>query len=306
MVEREAREVEGRGCAFAWGLRTYVMGIVNVTPDSFSGDGRLEVEEAIRHGEELAAGGADILDVGGESTRPGAAPVTKAEELARVIPVIRGLRSRLTLPISVDTYRAEVAAAALAAGACMVNDVWGGLRDPDLPGVVARSGAWIVAMHNRTAPATVDAQVGSYFPEVDYDDLIEEVAAGLRHSIAILREAGVQPERIILDPGIGFGKSPEQNLEILARLAELRALGFPLLLGTSRKSVIGVTLSLPPEDRLEGTAATVALGIRHGADIVRVHDLPAMARVARMTDAIVRHPGFGAWPAPAPRTELAG
>jgi dihydropteroate synthase len=306
MAEAKAREAGRVDCDLQWGQRTYVMGIVNVTPDSFSGDGRLDAEESICHGVALAANGADILDVGGESTRPGAAPVTAAEELARVIPVIHGLRPRVATPISVDTYRAEVAEAALAAGACMVNDVWGGLRDPELPGVVARAGAWIVAMHNRTAPVTIDAQVGGYFPNVHYEDLLQEIAAGLRQSITLLMEAGVPADRIILDPGIGFGKSPEQNLEIIARLAELRALGYPLLLGTSRKSVIGVTLGLPPEDRLEGTAATVALGIRHGADMVRVHDLPAMARVARMTDAIVRHPGFGSWPAPMQRADLAG
>ncbi len=271
-----------------WGSRTYVMGIVNVTPDSFSGDGTMDVAQAIEQGVRMVEAGADILDVGGESTRPGSSPIEAAEELRRILPVIEGLRERVAAPISVDTYRAEVADAALTAGASMVNDVWGFRRDPDIAGVVASRNACAVAMHNRSAEARRLTKLGSYFPEVEYDDLIEEIKAGLAGSTHILEEAGVPRERIILDPGIGFGKTPTQNLEIIGRLPEFRTLGQPLLVGTSRKSFIGLTLGLPPDDRVDGTAATVALAIQGGADIVRVHDLPAMARVARMADAIVR------------------
>ncbi|HZT08176.1 MAG TPA: dihydropteroate synthase [Chloroflexota bacterium] len=275
---------------FRWGAKTYVMGVVNVTPDSFSGDGTLDPAAAVARGVEMAANGADILDVGGESTRPGALPVDPREELRRVVPVIAGLAARVSVPISIDTSHAAVAEAALDAGAVIVNDVWGFRRDPDLAPIVARRGTCAVAMHNRSAEARHLEQLGGYFPEVDYDDVIASILKGLRSSIAILTEAGVPRERMIVDPGIGFGKTPAHNLEILARLQELRALGQPILIGPSRKSFIGITLGLPPDQRVEGTAAAVALGIRAGADIVRVHDLPAMARVARMADAIVRRP----------------
>jgi dihydropteroate synthase len=264
------------------------MGIVNVTPDSFSGDGLIDPNAAVERGAYMAENGADVLDVGGESTRPGATPIEAAEELRRVIPVIEGLRARVSIPISVDTYRAEVAEAALAAGASIVNDVWGFRRDPDIAGVVARCHAVAIAMHNRSAEARRLAALGSYFPQVEYDDLIQEISTGLRGSVRLLGETGVPRDHIILDPGIGFGKTPKQNLEIIGRLHEFHGLGYPLLVGPSRKSFIGLTLDLPPEDRIEGTAATVALAIQGGADIVRVHDLPAMARVARMADAIVR------------------
>lgn len=273
---------------FQWGSRTYLMGIVNVTPDSFSGDGLLDPDAAVERGIYLAAQGADILDVGGESTRPGSAPVDEAEEARRVLPVIRGLRDRASVPISIDTYRAAVAEAALEAGATMVNDVWGFRRDPDLADAVARRGACAVAMHNRSARAATAPGLGGFFPSVPYQDVLADVARELRVSLDILLAAGVPRERILLDPGLGFGKTPRQSLELLARLVELRALGQPLLIGPSRKSFIGITLDLPPSERIEGTAATVALGIAHGADVVRVHDLPAMARVARMADAVVR------------------
>lgn len=271
-----------------WGTRTYVMGIVNVTPDSFSGDGLMDPILAVDHALHLAEHGADILDVGGESSRPGGTPVEADEELARIIPVIQALRDRTDLPISIDTRRAEVAEAALGAGATIVNDVWGFRSDPDLAGVAARGGAWAVAVHNRHAAAATVPGLGGFFPQVPYDDVVAEVVGELRGSVAVLLDAGVPEEKIIVDPGIGFGKSPEQNLQLLARLSELRSLGRPILLGASRKSTIGLVLGLPPTDREEGTAAAVALGIQNGADIVRVHDLPAMARVARMADAIVR------------------
>ena len=264
---------------FAWGKRTYVMGIINVTPDSFSGDGlghdaEAALEQALRFQDE----GADIIDVGGESTRPGSTPVTVEEEKRRVIPVIRLLASRLDVPVSVDTYKREVAREALAAGAAVINDVWGLKRDPALADLAAREGAPIVLMHNQQG--------------LDYSDLVPEVLASLRFSLRQALEAGVPSENVVLDPGLGFGKRPEHNLELLRRLAELKALGLPLLVGTSRKSTIGLVLDLPVEERLEGTAATVALAIANGADIVRVHDVKAMTRVARMSDAIVR-----GWPA---------
>jgi dihydropteroate synthase len=270
-----------------WGTKTYVMGILNVTPDSFSGDGVMDVAAAIARAEQFVRDGADILDVGGESTRPGAAFVPEAEERARVVPVIRALASRLAVPISVDTSRASVAEAALVAGATMVNDVWALHRDPALAGVVARSGAALVLMHNRAATATVDA-LGGHYDDVQYADVVADVIAWLRKSIAMATMAGIPRAQLIADPGIGFGKTVAQNLELMRRLPELRALGVPLLAGTSRKSFIGLTLNLPVEERVEGTAATVALAIAGGAEIVRVHDVRAMARVARMTDAIVR------------------
>ena len=264
---------------FAWGKRTYVMGIINVTPDSFSGDGlgydaEAALEQALRFQDE----GADIIDVGGESTRPGSTPVTVEEEKRRVIPVIRLLASRLDVPVSVDTYKREVAREALAAGAAIINDVWGLKRDLALADLAAREGAPIVLMHNQQG--------------FDYSDLVPETLASLHVSLRQALEAGVPLENVVLDPGLGFGKRPEHNLELLRRLAELKALGLPLLVGTSRKSTIGLVLDLPVEERLEGTAATVALAIANGADIVRVHDVKAMTRVARMSDAIVR-----GWPA---------
>jgi dihydropteroate synthase len=264
------------------------MGVVNVTPDSFSGDGIVDPRLAIEHAMYLAENGADILDIGGESSRPGGTPVSPKEELSRVIPVIEGLRGRVGVPISVDTRRASVAAAATAAGASIVNDVWGFRADDQLASVVAQSGAWAVAMHNRHAVPERTERVGGYFPRVAYNDLVEEIIADLQASVDLLRRAGVPDGRIIVDPGIGFGKTPQQNLELLRRLREFRSLGFPLLIGTSRKSTIGLVLDLPPSERVEGTAATVTIAIQNGADVVRVHDLPAMARVARMADAIVR------------------
>jgi dihydropteroate synthase len=278
-----------------WGSRTYVMGIVNVTPDSFSGDGEMDADAAIAQGLYQAQNGADILDVGGESSRPGSAPVDAAEELRRVIPVVEGLSALNLAPISIDTRRAEVAAAAVRAGATIINDVWGFRSDPNLAGVAAATGSWTIAMHNRHAAAATAPGLGAYFPQVIYDDLVEEMIADLRGSLALLLAAGVAEDRIIIDPGIGFGKTPEQNLQLMVRLPEFRVLGRPILLGTSRKSTIGLVLDLPPSERADGTAATVAIGIQNGADIVRVHDLPAMARVARMADAIVR-----GWTRPVP------
>ncbi len=258
-----------------WGRRTYVMGIVNVTPDSFSGDGlAYDCEVALEQALRFQAEGADIIDVGGESTRPSSTPVDADEEIQRVIPVIRLLSSRLDIPISVDTYKYAVAQEALAAGAAMINDVWGLKHDSTLASLAAREGDPIVLMHNQK--------------DAIYADFFTDVLASLRASVKQALDADVSSENVILDPGFGFGKGPEHNLEILRRLQEFKALGLPILVGTSRKSTVGLVLDLPVEERLEGTAATVALAIANGADIVRVHDVKAMTRVARMSDAIVR------------------
>ena len=290
---------------FQWGQRTYVMGIINATPDSFSGDGVAQpgdagqaeaasaaaIARAVAQAHQFLADGADILDVGGESTRPGSVPVAAAEELARVVPVVRALRAACpAATISVDTYCAAVAAAALDAGADWVNDVWGLRMDPDMAALVAERGCPVVIMHNRSKPKDVaqEQRLGGRYVGIRYGDLLGDIARELTEQMEIAFAAGVRAEQIILDPGIGFGKTVEQNVELLDRLGELKSLGRPLLIGPSRKSFIGYTLDLPPDDRVEGTAATVAIGIDRGADIVRVHDVRAIARVARMTDRIVR------------------
>jgi len=279
---------------FNWGERTYVMGILNVTPDSFSGDGVLVqpdvLSAAVAQARAFAAAGADIIDIGGESTRPGSEPLSAQDELARVLPVIRAVREAIDLPISIDTYRAETAQQALAAGANWVNDVWGLQMDPDMPALVARAGCPVVIMHNNSRPKNVaqENRLGGRYVGVVYRDLIGQVSAELQAGVELALAAGVKKGQIILDPGIGFGKTVEQNLQLVNRLDKLKALGYPILLGTSRKSFIGYTLNLPPEERLEGTAATTSIGIDRGADIIRVHDVQAMVRVARMTDKLVR------------------
>jgi dihydropteroate synthase/2-amino-4-hydroxy-6-hydroxymethyldihydropteridine diphosphokinase len=279
---------------FAWGTRTFVMGILNVTPDSFSGDGVLQrddwLQAAVAQAQQFVADGADILDVGGESTRPGSVPVSEAEELARVLPVIEAIRPVVDVPLSVDTYRAAVARAALAAGADWINDVWALRMDAGMAGLVADAGCPVVLMHNRSKPKDVaqEERLGGRYVGVAYDDLIEDIKRELQERIDVALGAGVKPEQIIVDPGVGFGKTVAQNLKLINELHQFKALGYPILLGPSRKSFIGYTLNLPPEERLEGTAATVAIGIARGADIIRVHDVRAMARVARMTDAILR------------------
>jgi dihydropteroate synthase len=251
------------------------MGVLNITPDSFSGDGLADdVETAVEQGRRFEAEGADILDVGGESTRPGFQPATIEEETRRVAPVIRGLVQETSLPVSIDTYKAEVADEAIRAGAHMLNDIWGFRHDERMARLAAQSGLPAVVMHNQR--------------DRPFRDVVGDLLAGFRESLRVAREAGVPEERLILDPGFGFGWTEEQNLEMLRRLGELRVLGRPILIGTSRKSTIGKVLDLPVEERLEGTAATVAVAIANGADIVRVHDVRAMVRVARMTDAMVR------------------
>ncbi len=278
-----------------WGQRTYLMGILNITPDSFSGDGlltRADILTAARQqAEDFLEGGADILDIGGESTRPGSRPVSAEEEMSRVVPVIRTLRAAgIQAILSVDTYKAAVAQAALDAGADWVNDIWGLRADECMADTCARFGAPLILMHNRLKPGTSDLQqrLGGRYVGVAYDDLIEDIKRELLDSVALAQAAGIPDQHIILDPGIGFGKTVEHNLELIRRLDEIKALGYPLLAGPSRKSFIGYTLELPPDQRLEGTAAAVAICIARGADILRVHDVRFMARVIRMTDAILR------------------
>jgi dihydropteroate synthase len=277
------------------GKRTYVMGILNVTPDSFSGDGLLSrsdfLKAALAQAEEFIEAGADILDIGGESTRPGSTPVSDEEEISRVQPVIKSLRANgITTLISIDTYKSFVAQAALDVGADWINDVWGFHADPQLPIVAARQDVPVVLMHNRSKPNQVKLQqrLGGSYLGAHYEDLLKDVKGELMRSVAIAREAGVKDENIILDPGIGFGKTVEQNLELINHVDEIKALDFPVLLGPSRKSFIGYTLDLPPSERLEGTLAACAVGITRGADILRVHDVQQVVRLARMTDAIVR------------------
>lgn len=268
-----------------WGRKTYLMGILNITPDSFAGDGLAETSlppaevtaRAVEQAQRFVAEGAELIDVGGESTRPNFAPVSLEEELARVIPVIRALHAALpaSVIISIDTYKAEVARQALDAGAAIINDIWALRHDADMPGLASERGVPVILMANMRG--------------IEKREIVSDVMRFLAGSIDTALAAGIAWERIIIDPGIGFGTTPEENLTLLRRLGELRSLGRPLLLGVSRKSTIGLVLGgLPPEQRVEGTAAAVALGIAQGADIVRVHDVREMARVVKMSDAIVR------------------
>ncbi len=276
------RVLHCRGRELILGERTLVMGILNVTPDSFSDGGKYDqVDVAIRHALRMVEEGADIIDVGAESTRPTATPVPAEEEMHRLFPVLERLVPEVPVPVSVDTYKAVVAEGALARGAHIINDVWGLKADSAVAEVCARYQAPLILMHN---------QQGTH-----YQDLLGDILRSLRCSIATAEQAGVSREMLVIDPGIGFGKTVQQNLTVMARLGEFRSLGLPILLGTSRKSMIGHTLNLPVDQRVEGTAATVALGIAKGVDIVRVHDVQAMVRVVRMTDAMVRLPADGNW-----------
>lgn len=257
------------------GERTLVMGILNVTPDSFSDGGKfVDLDQALRQARAMVEAGADLIDIGGESTRPGAVAVDAAEELERVLPVIRALSQELPVPLSIDTYKAEVAEQAVLAGAHIINDVWGAKRDRRMAEVAARHRVPIILMHNRE--------------DTDYHDFFADYIRDLRESVDIALAAGVAPKNIVLDPGIGFVKSLEQNLETMRRLDDLVALGYPVLLATSRKRMIGHVLDLPVEERVEGTAATVALGVVKGCHMVRVHDVKEMKRVAKMMDAMLK------------------
>lgn len=264
--------------------RTLVMGILNVTPDSFSDGGKFyDPDRAVEHALAMDEAGADIIDVGGESTRPGAEPVPLEEELRRVIPVLEALSGRVKALLSIDTYKSEVAEAALEAGAHIVNDISGLGFDPEMAPLVARWGAGLVIMHIKGTPKTMQQNPW-------YQDVVGEISGYFAERLRLAEEAGISLDQIVLDPGIGFGKRLDDNFELLRRLSEFRRFGRPILIGPSRKSFIGLTLGLPPEERLEGTAAAVAVGIANGADIVRVHDVPEMLRVVRIADRIVGKP----------------
>ncbi|KGP59418.1 dihydropteroate synthase [Anoxybacillus gonensis] len=254
--------------------QTVIMGILNATPDSFSDGGKFNhVEQAVERAKQLVAEGANIIDIGGESTRPGAEKVPLEEELRRVIPIVEAVAKAVDVPISIDTYKAEVAKQAIEAGATMINDVWGAKADPNMAKVAANYGVPIVLMHNRH--------------DRHYKDFISDMINDLKESIHLVKQAGVTDEQIIIDPGIGFAKTVEHNLEVMRRLDEFSVLGYPILLGTSRKSFIGHVLDLPVHERVEGTGATVCLGIAKGVHIVRVHDVLPIARMAKMMDAMI-------------------
>lgn len=265
---------------FDWSTRTFLMGIVNVSPDSFAGDGVPTAAAAVAQAIRMVQEGADIIDVGGESTRPGAAPISVDDEASLVVPAIQAIHAEVGVPLSVDTYKYDVAQAALTAGACIINDIWGLKKEPRLADLAARSGAWMVLMSNQR-----DVSPNH---DVEFNDIVQVVADDLQRATGEAMRRGVPAGRLIVDPGIGFGKTQPQNILLLRRLHEFKKLGYPLLVGTSRKSVLGHILDLPADERLEATAATVALAVERGADIVRVHDVRQMWRVCKVADAIVR------------------
>jgi len=271
---------------FHWGERTYIMGIINTSPESFSGDGISGQDLALHQAQQMAAEGADILDIGGESTKPGYMPISLEEELQRVIPIIKIIAPVISIPISIDTTKYEVARQALQAGASIINDQWGLKREIRLAELAKEYQTPIILMSNQRDKGGFDA--GVQRDASIYDDVISEVKSSLQNSMETALRTGVSGENIILDPGIGFGKTWQQDIEIVRRLHELKTLGKPILLGPSRKSLIKMVLNLPANDRVEGTAAVIAIGIANGADIVRVHDVKQIARVCKMSDAIVR------------------
>lgn len=254
---------------------TYIMGILNVTPDSFSDGGKFnQMDAALKHAEEMIRDGADILDIGGESTRPGYTKISDEEEISRVVPVIEAVKKEFDIPVSVDTYKSGVAEAAAKAGADLINDIWGLKYDERMAKVIAESGLACCLMHNRD--------------KAEYENFMEDMKNDLRETVALAKAAGIAEDKIILDPGVGFGKSYENNLEAIAQLKQLKELGYPVLLGTSRKSVVGVTLDLPAAERVEGTLVTSVFGVQAGCMFVRVHDVKENARAIRMTEAILR------------------
>jgi dihydropteroate synthase len=271
---------------FRWGERTYVMGIMNLSPDSFSGNGITDIETAVAQAHRFVGEGADILDIGGESTRPASVPVSIADEIKRVVPVIERLVSEVPTPLSIDTSKSEVAHLALKAGAAMINDQWGLKKDKHLAEIAAEWGVPLILMSNQRDKGGYDVRIQRDMAY--YQDCMTEVILSLRKSMELALKLSVPRENIILDPGIGFGKTWQQDLEIIRRLGELKELGRPILIGPSRKSSIKMVLDLPINERIEGTAASIAIGIANGADLVRVHDVQQMVRVCRMTDAIVR------------------
>ena len=271
--DRDMMEIGGK--IFDTEHQKYIMGILNVTPDSFSDGGRYDtLDAALKHAEEMILDGADILDVGGESTRPGHVQITEEEEIARVVPIIKKLKEKFDVPVSIDTYKSRVARAALDAGADLVNDIWGLKYDENMAGVIAEYDVACCLMHNRD--------------KAEYSHFLPEVLLDLEESVRLAKAAEIPDEHIMLDPGIGFGKTYEMNLEMLKHLSSLQSLGYPVLLGTSRKSVIGLTLDLPADQREEGTLVTTVMGIMDGCSFVRVHDVKANYRAIKMTEAILR------------------
>jgi dihydropteroate synthase len=273
--------------------KTQVMGIINATPDSFSGDGVLQVadpvEKAVEQALRFETEGAAILDIGGESTRPGSEAVSAAEEISRVVPIITAIREKTNIPISIDTSKAAVATAALEAGADWVNDVWGLQQDPEMAAVVAEANCPVVVMHNKSTPKNVskDSKLGNRYTDVEYEDVVAEVKDGLKQLVVNANKAGISKDRIIIDPGLGFGKTVEQNLLLIKELTQIVELGYPVLIGASRKSFVGYSLDLPPEDRVEGSITVAALCVERGAQIVRVHDVKETMRAVRMVKAVL-------------------
>ena len=281
--------------ALEWGKRTYVMGVLNLTPDSFSGDGILQdrdpIQYALNKAKQFLKDGADILDIGAESSRPGSKPISAAVELERLLPILKTLRKEnIGGIISIDTYKSEVARQCLENGADWINDIWGFKRDTDLADVVSQFDAPVILMHNRSKPSAVDnnKRLGASYQGAVYSNFMEEIKNDLLESVSLALRAGINKKNIILDPGIGFGKTVEQNLALINRLDEIKALGYPIMIGPSRKSFLGAILGLPVEGRLEGTAACLAVGVARGADIVRVHDVKYMARIVKVADALTR------------------
>lgn len=273
MLSRNENVMKIGGRDFDVQNHTYVMGILNLTPDSFSDGGKwLEKDKALYRVEEMLDEGMDILDIGGESTRPGHVAISGEEEIARVVPVIESIKGHFDVPISLDTYKAEVAKAGIKAGVDMINDIWGLKKDPAMAQVIAESGVACCLMHNRK--------------EAEYTDLLPDMVADLQESVELALEVGISKDKIILDPGIGFGKAYVDNLQVLGALDTFKQLGYPLLLGTSRKSVIGLTLDLPVEERLEGTLVTTVMAVLNGYAFVRVHDIKENVRTIRMAEAI--------------------
>jgi dihydropteroate synthase len=278
-----------------WGNKTYLMGILNLTPDSFSGDSILQEEDPVRFAVSQAwkfvQDGADILDIGAESSRPGSHPISAEIELERLLPIVKAIKQeKMPAVLSIDTYKSKVAQACLDLGADWINDIWGLQKDPDLAKVVARYHAPVILMHNRSKSAAVEksANVGSSYLASDNENFFEELLLELKYLAENAAASGIDSESIILDPGIGFGKTVSQNLQIINHLDRIKTLGYPVLIGPSRKSFIGRVLNLPVDERIEGTAASIAIGIIRGADIVRVHDVNHMARTSAMVDAILR------------------
>jgi dihydropteroate synthase len=276
IIKRSYKSMKIGSKEFNIGERTYIMGILNFTPDSFSDGGKFnDIDVAVKHVKEMIDNGADIIDVGGESTRPGYEIVSEEEEISRVVPIIKAIKEDFDIPVSIDTYKAKVAEQAIEAGANLINDIWGFKKDKDMAKVAAKYNVPCCLMHNRD--------------NTEYKNLMEDILNDLKECINIAKDAGVKDENIILDPGIGFGKTYEQNLEAMNNLERIKELGYPILLGTSRKSMIGLALNLPVEERIEGTVATTVIGIMKDAcDFVRVHDVLENSRAAKMTDIIVR------------------